>query len=375
MRRAARLAAASAFLAVALGAVQQVSVPDLVGYWRLDETASPSADSSGFNHPAAWTGNPTPSNLVPPAGPPGIGFPNPNCLSFDGVDDLATASGFSWPAPGGPVTVAYWSFVATADVRNSIAFTVGNQNNPNRFQIHGPWGDNVLYWDYGDIGGTGRISTSYTAYRDKWTHVAVVSAGEGGAFKAIYLDGVLATSVASSDGPNVVLNGLLIGRGETTLWHKGRIDDFRIYDRVLSAPEITTLHQGQLPGAFTVTAADGVGQVDVSWTASAGAVDYQVQVNGVNQGAPQTGTTFTHTGGTVGATYTYTVIASNIVGTTSSTDDGTFLLPPPRTNNHEEGLFGDRCSCGSSASAPGFFASLLAAALGAVVLAAAARRA
>jgi hypothetical protein len=99
-------------------------------------------------------------------------------------------------------------------------------------------------WDYGDIGGNGRISTSYAGKIGKWTHVALVSGGAGGNFKAIYLDGVLAASADVSDGPSHTITGLDIGRSPESLggdFHLGRIDDFRIYNRILSGPEIATL--------------------------------------------------------------------------------------------------------------------------------------
>jgi hypothetical protein len=346
--------------AVLLGAAsiagsQAVTVTGLLGYWRLDETAAPSADSSGNGNHATWT-NAAASNQVPPAGPPGIGFTNPNCLSVNGSSAYVTASGFSWPT-GGPVTVAFWNYAAAA--QNSSAFTVGSQDGENRFHTHAPWSDGNLYWDYGNLNGNGRISTSYAAYLNTWTHVALVSEGNGGAFKAIYLNGALAASAASSNGPDVVLNGLDIGRWGGN-YHNGRIDDFRIYNRVLTAGEIATLHQGQLPGTFTLTATDAVGQVDLSWTASSGAANYTITRTPTGGGATvslgtQTGTAYSDTGGNPGTSYDYTVAASNVVGSRTQTATGTPLVappPPPRLNDHDEGLVGKSCSCGATDGVP-----------------------
>ena len=53
-----------------------VSVPGLVGYWRLDEGASPAADDSGSGNGGAWN-NGGASGAAVPAGPPGVGFANP----------------------------------------------------------------------------------------------------------------------------------------------------------------------------------------------------------------------------------------------------------------------------------------------------------
>lgn len=346
---------------------QAVSVPGLVGYWRFDETASPALDSSGNGHSAAWT-NATASNLVPAAGPPGIGFTNPNCISFNGTSAYVDNGTFPWPT-GGPITIAFWSFALSA-AQNSVAFTVGNQNVPNRCQAHAPWSDGNIYWDYGTATtGSGRVSTSYAGKLDKWTHVVLVSAGTGGTFQGIYLDGTLANSVATSGGPTAALTGVRIGHGSAGGYHKGRIDDFRIYDRVLSASEVTTLHNGQLPGAFTVTATDAIFQVDLSWTASSGATSYTITAvptaGGPSRpvGGPQTGTTISDVNGTAGTSYTYTVAASNIFGNTTATDTGTPLIPLPRYNDHEEGANDGNCACGSLPAAPSLLLPGLAALL------------
>jgi hypothetical protein len=331
---------------------QAVTVPNLVGYWRFDETVSPSADSAGGAN-ATWTG--TPAAFAPvPAGPPGIGFTNPNSIDFDGATDYVDNGTFAWPAGGGPITIAFWNY-ALSPAQNSCAFTVGNQDQPNRCQVHAPWSDGNIYWDYGTATtGNGRVSTSYAGKLDKWTHVVLVSAGTGGTFQGIYLDGVLANSVATSGGPTAALTGVRIGHANPGGFHKGRIDDFRIYNRVLSASEVTTLHQGQLPGAFSVTATGSVGQVDLSWTASSSATDYTITRTPTGGGVTvnlgtQTGTTYSDTTGTAGTSYDYTVQASNIVGNTSATATATPAAappPPPRYNDHEEGVSDRDCGCG-----------------------------
>lgn len=135
-------------------------------------------------------------------------------------------SGYSWPT-GGPITIEFWTKVKTTEVSHASAFHLGHAETPNRIQAHVPYADKRLYWDYGDIYGAGRIHTDFTNYLDKWTHVALVSAGNGGNFKAIYLDGILKESGTVSDGPDIALNGLLIGSFFNS-YHRGMIDEFRI---------------------------------------------------------------------------------------------------------------------------------------------------
>jgi len=246
-----------------------------VGYWKGDDGAAPATalDSSGNGNNGSYVNGATTSVTHPV-----LQFPDSHSFSFDGTNDYVNIPSFTWPA-GGPVTVAFWNFVAAADVQQANAFSIGNQDNPNRFQAHVPYNDHFLSWDYGDWTGNGRVQVLYDPYLNKWTHVALVSEGNGGAFKAIYLDGALVASGNVSDGPDAPLTGATIG-----LWalfnnyHKGRIDDFRIYNRVLTAAQIQLLSGGSTePAATTVTAAPGPGRIQLDWIALPGATSYNVK--------------------------------------------------------------------------------------------------
>lgn len=185
-------------------------------------------------------------------------------LHFNGAGGCAIAENFEWQY-GGPVTVEFWIKVNNDEVRNGSVFSVGGQNNPNRFQVHVPWGDKKLYWDYGNCGGPGRVYVNYENYLNKWTHVALVSDGiqgqpmktflnankisdhNGGKFMGVYLNGELVVSKQSSQGPSVPLKGLKIGKWqETNCLGKGAVSDFRIWDRVRTEAEIkANMHQRQ----------------------------------------------------------------------------------------------------------------------------------
>jgi MYXO-CTERM domain-containing protein len=133
-----------------------------------------------------------------------------------------------------------------------------------------------------------------------------------------------------------------------------------------------------VPAPTGVSATDGLqNQIVITWNAVANATSYEV-FSSPNNNGPWTSvavvntptppaTTYTHN---VVGTYYYMVRATTALGTSgdSNVDQGVSYAPP-RTNNHEEGLFGDKCSCGSSAGAgPGL------AALGALSLLLAFRR-
>jgi len=157
---------------------------------------------------------------------------------FDGSDDYDDVdSTFFWPN-GSPVSVIFWT--NTPGGTTGGGFGVGASDFGGRFGAHVPYSDNVLYWDYGGFSeGSGRISTSISAYLSTWTHFALVSAGAGGGFQAIYANGVLLNS-GSGGAPNIDLTGLKIGVYSSggTYYHNGLIDDFSIYNRLLPVDQI-----------------------------------------------------------------------------------------------------------------------------------------
>jgi hypothetical protein len=196
--------------------------PGLLGYWLFEEGAGAIVrDRASGKHGRLRFGDAL----------------DDHALLFDGADDYLHMKDFEWP-DGGPVTVEFWAKVNAADVRRSSAFTVGEQDNPNRFHVHLPWDNKHLYWDYGDLRGAGRVEVDFSPYLSQWTHVALVSEGNEGGFMGIYLDGELVAINTSSDGPDVPLEGLWIGKWGLFGNHKGGITDFRIWNRVRRTHEI-----------------------------------------------------------------------------------------------------------------------------------------
>lgn len=182
-------------------------------------------------------------------------------IDFDGINDRLTNASWAWTAT--PVTVTAWSNVATAEVKTSSLFGFTASGNE-RLATHAPWSDNTLYWDYGTCcASPGRVTTNYTAFRNKWTHVGLVSQGTGGTFMGIYLDGVLRSSLATADDPNVTLTGFSLGSDLTTGGNHidGRVDEFRIASVARSAGwvEAEFNNQNNPVGFFTISAEELIG--------------------------------------------------------------------------------------------------------------------
>jgi hypothetical protein len=184
--------------------------------------------------------------------------------SFNGVNQYAEASSFPWTGTSA-ATVSFWNYVTSANEQVSFAFTVGNSatTDPHRFAGSVPWSTGTAYWDYGINGtGTGRVSTSYSSYLGAWTYVTLVTTGSANTYQAIYLNGSVAASAASSASStvtgNLIIGGYPYASQYGPPYENGYIDEFRISNVVRSASWILAEYNNQNnPSAF-YTASDFV---------------------------------------------------------------------------------------------------------------------
>ena len=108
-----------------------------VGVWHLSNGISLSGSdstSNGYN----LTNN---NGVTATSGALG------GAASFNGSNSYLSNSSLSIAA-GSSLSISFWSYVPTADVKQQSAFTIGNSDNPNRIQAHAPWSDKTLYWDF-----------------------------------------------------------------------------------------------------------------------------------------------------------------------------------------------------------------------------------
>jgi hypothetical protein len=179
---------------------------------------------------------------------PGIGRWGKPGVYFSGVnDDHYRSVKFRWRADLGantknPITVMWWQLVEADEIGGRSVFSIGNDSH--RSAAHAPWSNGSIYWDYGGCCGSDvRINTAGGFYNDhagKWTHIALVSEGNNGNYKAIYVDGELVIeSTGASNGPDIQKQNLTLGQMENDSGpFKGIIDEFMVYTRVLHADEI-----------------------------------------------------------------------------------------------------------------------------------------
>ena len=234
-----------------------VSLPeDATRFWRV--RGHNGSTTSDWSKPARFTTSPTCSG---------------SALVFDGQDQRATDATLTWN--GGPVTVEYWTYVKRSTLKPSTTFMVGEgDNGGNRFQAHAPWDDGNLYWDYGNIGDKGRISTSFNRFFDQWVHIAFVS--DGSSFKAIYINGELAASGNEASAPTG-LKKLTIGGMVGNNAFNGSVDEFRIWNVVRTADEIRSSMSRRAPRGSEATKVVGWWRMDEnSGTSSKDAVKNRV---------------------------------------------------------------------------------------------------
>ncbi len=279
-------------------------------YLKFDETSgSSAADSSGNG----WTGT-----LV--NGPLWSAGRSNNTVDLDGANDHVTLptgvmnglTDFTITLWANLDSISNWSRLfdfGTGTTVNMFLTPKNGANNRIRFAI-----------TTGGGGGEQRIDGTTALPIGGWHHVAVTLAGSTG---TLYVDGVqvgqnTAMTLTPSSLGSTTQNR--IGRSQyNDPYLMGRIDEFRIYGRALTAAEVASLMAtspaGLVSAPASLTATPGTGQVVLNWSAVTGATSYDVLRASTSAGpfldvaTGLTGTTYANTGHTAGTTYHYVIVA------------------------------------------------------------------
>ena len=206
----------------------------LVAHWKLDETTGTTAsDSSGNSNTGTLQG----ANGLPAWQPTGgkIG----GALSFDGVDDRVEKTAFSG-LPSGAITVSAWVKLDAHKNWNNIV--------NHEWTGTGGWS---LFTDASGVATFGvstpaqNIATKSGLTAGTWHHLTGVYDGSN---VRIYVDDQEGTPRAISGA--VLDNVGNVGIGGAT---DGSLDDVRIYNRALSAQEVTDLYNAGVPTTINQT--------------------------------------------------------------------------------------------------------------------------
>lgn len=245
----------------------------LVGYWNFEEGRdnSVAGDRSGFgnngtltnmNTSTAWTGSATSSGQA---------------LDFDASNDYVDAGSGTMLDNLGPMTVSAW-YYARGEGENARG-GIFNKGDGNGALADGP------EFEFGSVGIDGvdrtnafafwvpfsgtsliRIASDNTVTLNKWQFVTVTWDGSNSSANVhIYIDGVEVTYQKSQDAVGTKNDdssaNMLVGIGnfgaQSNTWD-GRLDEVRVYRRVLSYDEIQRLYKIQKPRVSGGLTANGL---------------------------------------------------------------------------------------------------------------------
>jgi hypothetical protein len=265
---------------------------ELVGQWKLDEGSGASAaDSSGYGNDGVLGGDASWD-----AGYFG------GSLSIDGAGwvDIPPEA---WNSIERKVTVAYWTF--GGEGLPIACFTFGAWSadaNPDRQASAAPW-NGTMYWDTGYDGAYDRINKAIPEefQKGEWTHWAFTKDCDAGE-KHIYINGELFHSGTGMTRPMTGVIQFTIGTRATTdhiQGYIGWIDDFRLYNHVLSEDDVRASMENQggaMPKAYSPTPRNGTLHEDtwisLGWRAGDFAVSHDVYIgdnfDAVSEGAEGT---------------------------------------------------------------------------------------
>lgn len=173
-------------------------------------------------------------------------------LRFDGVNDyVQTTTAFSRGSVA--IGVALWAYVNSYNLTSGSWLASQRQSST---VVAGEW--QFLIWTdkklYGVLNGTGFTSGPVDPSDfplGAWQHVAMTSTGEDGAPLYVYRNGILvATRTMVGDAANVSKKLEISAYGWDALGGplgklNGRVDDLRIYGRLITQSEVAALYAGE----------------------------------------------------------------------------------------------------------------------------------
>ncbi|HOI97227.1 MAG TPA: LamG domain-containing protein [Candidatus Pacearchaeota archaeon] len=197
----------------------------LVGNWDMDEgTGSVINDNSGNNNHGTLTN-----------GPKWTQGKSGGALQFDGKDDYVDAGNGSSLNITDSITLEAWVFMDYTGSKNSDLGFIAKESS---YLLYDTWGElRVMsaFW----IDGAWRHSTSTGVNSNQWYHLVTTYSSLDRTIR-FYIDGnevaPVVLSGLSAYSLNISANNVHLGNG--TLGKKNRVDEARIYNRVLTAEEV-----------------------------------------------------------------------------------------------------------------------------------------
>ena len=264
-----------------------------------------------FNNSAAENGGGTAATIAGTATyVPGL---MNQALGFDGSTNYATLPGLT-SSSYREFTAAGWVWASSAADWQRV-FDFGNGTTDYVMVSRASYGG--IQFVIRRNGSDNWIKISHPPL-DRWFHLAVTFAGN---WATIHINGEARKTVLCSHNPtHLTLANNYLGKSQFTSdpLFKGRMDDFRLYNRSLSKAEVRQLvmNAPALPPYDLIASAFG-NKANLSWTGTVNAATYKVK-RATTSGGPYTtvatditGTTYSDTTVVPGTKYYYVVSAVN----------------------------------------------------------------
>jgi fibronectin type 3 domain-containing protein len=322
---------------VIASAATATNMPDasLIAWYKFNESSGTTAvDSSGNGNNGTINGG---TNATWATGKYG------NAVSFGGTNTTAAYVSL----PGNIVdnltsmTIASWVNTSNPGDFASL-FTAGPAaaGTPTKYMMFQPRGSRFMITANGSTAEQ-NISTGSNLAANTWKHIVITLSGSTG---TLYIDGVqVAQNTSMTWKPSDLAptsSGNFIGKSEWNAdkYLKGQVDDFRIYNRAISASEVTSVMNGltlttqAVPTGVSARAVSGT-RVNLAWTAASNATGYNIKRATVSGGpyttiaTSITGTSYTDTGLTAGTAYYYVVSAVNPDTESANSTEAGVTLP------------------------------------------------
>lgn len=225
----------------------------LIGWWKFNESSGNAIDSSWQDNDGIPTGTTILSNCKVAS-----------CRRFNGTSDyIDLGSSKTYITTNAAFSVAFWMYATDFSTSQRTLFHLKSDGVKDWASV---LLDNAAYRDFnwGTHGAnTSRISFPSTI-TNKWWHITIVynGAGDLNAYTnyTFYLNGVNTTV---NSGGNFVIGGNISVLGSNAIpasaAYQGSLDDFRVYNRALTAEEAKDL---SLPGVKIGAGVVGAGKIN-----------------------------------------------------------------------------------------------------------------
>ena len=261
----------------------------LVGYWNLEESASPYSDVSGYANDATLNGTYTAAGSRP-----GVAYTDAAAISLNGTSNYLTLGATSLPAANAAQTVSAWvNFSSAASTQTIVAMTASGS----AIKL-GLGGGNlrVLRNDNTVLVQVAAPSAS------AWHQVAYVydPSLSGASKDKLYVDGTATTGTSQSHDAVTPTAAYIGATAPATNLLTALVDEVRIYKTALGAREMKDLAFGRMPatgtvthtlsGAFTTSDGSNIGAFVIASGIVAGSSAINVEGDWLNYGGRFTGT-------------------------------------------------------------------------------------